>query len=508
MSFNDKITDLNQLAEYVQAMKTSDKTVAHCHGVFDLLHIGHIKHLEAAAGMADTLVVTITPDHFVNKGPHRPAFSQRLRAEALAALECVDRVAVNEWPTAVEVIHKIKPSLFIKGVVQGKEKRDFTDAIKHEEEAVIAEGGRLVLTDEETYSASTLINRHLDIFSPAVKTYLERFTADYSPDDVIDQLKHIESLKILTVGETILDEYQFCQVMGKANKDPVLAVRLLSTECYTGGILAVANHIAQFCKHVGLMSQLGALDSKESFIRDGLASNIHAMFTERQACPTIIKRRFLEEYLSTKLFELYEISEQAQMPADEQKFMDQLEFLLPQYDAVVVVDYGHGLFTQNVVEMLCRADCFLAVNTQVNAGNRGFNTISKYSRADYVSLGEPELRLEARSTSADLREMTKRISEKLGCRNMLVTSGKEGCVVYDRNHGFVTAPAFSVKLVDRIGAGDAALALTAPLVYREAAPEIIAFIANVAGAEACATMGNKLPIQSSGFFRHIKSLLQ
>src|SRR6266700_3422594 len=147
----NKIKRLDDLASALAGLQTKGKKIVHCHGVFDLLHIGHIKHLEAARQLGDALVVTITPDRFVNKGPHRPAFPERLRAEALASLACVDFVAVNEWPTAVETIRALRPDLYVKGIVRETGKRGLTDAIRHEEDAVRSVGGELVLTDEETF---------------------------------------------------------------------------------------------------------------------------------------------------------------------------------------------------------------------------------------------------------------------------------------------------------------------------------------------------------------------
>src|SRR5215475_9136338 len=114
----NKIKRVDELATTIASFRKEGKKVVHCHGVFDLLHIGHIKHLEAARQYGDRLVVTITPDRFVNKGPHRPAFPERLRAEALASLVCVDFVAINEWPTAVETIQRLRPDFYVKGVVR------------------------------------------------------------------------------------------------------------------------------------------------------------------------------------------------------------------------------------------------------------------------------------------------------------------------------------------------------------------------------------------------------
>src|SRR6266404_6079174 len=140
----NKIKGLDELAAALAALRAAGKNIVHCHGVFDLLHIGHIKHLEAARHHGDVLVVTLTPDRFVNKGPHRPAFPERLRAEALASLSCVSYVAINEWPTAVETIKRLRPNFFVKGIVREAGKRDHTTAIEEEEAAVKFVGGQLV----------------------------------------------------------------------------------------------------------------------------------------------------------------------------------------------------------------------------------------------------------------------------------------------------------------------------------------------------------------------------
>src|SRR3989442_643156 len=293
-----KIKRIEELTSELAGLRTHGKKIVHCHGVFDLLHIGHLKHLEAARKLGDALVVTLTPDRFVNKGPHRPAFPERLRAEALASLSCVDFVAINEWPTAVETIERLRPDFYVKGVVREAGKRDHTDAIDQEASAVKAGGGQLVLTDEETFSASTLINRFMDVFTPETRTFLEQFRAQHTPEEIVGYLQAIRKLKVLIIGETIVDEYQFCSVMGKSGKEPVLAALHNRTEQYAGGVLAIANHVSNFCDHVTLLSSIGDVNSCEDFIQSKLNHNVATHFLRVPGVPTIIKRRFLEEYLA------------------------------------------------------------------------------------------------------------------------------------------------------------------------------------------------------------------
>ncbi|HHC24693.1 MAG TPA: hypothetical protein ENK58_04655 [Desulfobacterales bacterium] len=79
------------------------------------MHIGHIRYFEQAKRMGDVLVVTITEDGYMDKGPLRPAFTEALRSEAIASLSCVDYVAVNPWPTAEETLRLLRPDFYVKG---------------------------------------------------------------------------------------------------------------------------------------------------------------------------------------------------------------------------------------------------------------------------------------------------------------------------------------------------------------------------------------------------------
>ena len=90
----NKIRSIAELGEIAARVKSEGRKVVLCHGVFDLLHMGHVRHLEEARSHGDILIVTITADAYVNKGPGKPVFSAALRAEMLAALSCVDFVDI------------------------------------------------------------------------------------------------------------------------------------------------------------------------------------------------------------------------------------------------------------------------------------------------------------------------------------------------------------------------------------------------------------------------------
>ncbi len=510
MRQNDKIKTIEELANVLASLRAQndDQKIIHCHGVFDLLHIGHIRHFERARELGDILAVTVTPDRYVNKGPHRPVFGQDLRAEAIAALDCVDYVAINNWPTAVETIKLLKPDIYAKGADYRDRQRDLTGKIVDEETAVKSVGGQLVFTDDITFSSSHLINRYLPVFPQEVSDYLADFALRYRADDVLRYLESARSLKVLVVGETIIDEYQYCETIGKSGKEPILAARYVSSEKFAGGILAVANNVAAFCDQVGVLTFLGAQDSQEDFIREKLDPRIDTLFLYTGNAPTIVKRRFVEMYPFQKLFEVYVMNDEEDNAANSQALCARLRAVLPAYDVVIVADYGHGMLNSETIDILCDQARFLVVNTQTNAANQGYNTVSKYRCMDYTCVSEREIRLEVRSRLRDARDIILEVAEKLSCERVLITRGQEGCLCYGKEEGFSEIPAFTNRIVDRVGAGDAVLSITALCTAQQAPMEVVGFIGNAVGAQAVATVGHRKPIERVPLFKHIESLLK
>lgn len=504
----NKKKEMEELAEILHGFRKKDKKIVLCHGVFDLLHVGHIRHFQQAKDLGDILVVTITPDPYVNKGPHRPAFTENLRAEAIAALDCVDFVTINKWPTAVDTIKLLRPDFYVKGPDYKQMEKDYTGGIGLEESAIKAVGGQLVFTDDISFSSTNLINRHLSTFPKEVTDYLRHFSARYSADDIFGYLNDVYSLKVLVIGEAIIDEYQYCEAIGKSFKEPMLALRRFSTEKFTGGILAVANNVANFTEQVSLLTLLGDENSQEDFIREKLNDKIDKKFLYRKNSPTIVKRRFVESYFFTKLLEIYEINDGALDSADDKTLCGVLETELPKYDVVVVVDFGHGMLSQQAISLLCRHSRFLAVNAQSNAGNLGYHTILRYPRANYLCMTESEIRLEARDRRGDLKKMILEISEKVGCERLTVTRGKLGCLSYSREEGFFEVPALAGQVIDRMGAGDAFLSVTSLCVAKKVPTEVVGFIGNAVGAQAVATVGHRRPIERVPLFKHIEALLK
>lgn len=500
MHFDDLCAHLNATRE--------NKTVVLCHGVFDLLHIGHIKHLQAARALGDVLVVTLTPDQWVNKGPDRPAFKQDLRAEALAALGCVDYVAVNLWPKAVKTIEQLRPNLFAKGSDYLDRATDHSGNLNEEEIAIAASQGKLVITQGQIFSSSNLINKHLSELPDETRSYLANFSKRYTMTPIVDALSAAGKLKVLVVGDAIIDQYDYCQAIGKSSKEPVLAVKSLNSETFVGGILAVANHVAAFAPATTLLTTLGRADSREAFIREHLSKNITAQFLLRDDAPTIVKQRYIDRYFFQKLFEVYHLSDESPSEQYDRDITSAIKRLAPLADLVIAVDFGHNTLTDNAIAALAKHSKFLAVNAQSNAGNLGYHAISKYPRADLVCVAENEMRLEARDRHGSLENMVADVATKLTCPNVIVTRGSNGCLTYNTHQGFAHIPAVAGVVKDRMGAGDTFMAAAALCIATGLPLEAAGLVGNAAGAQAVATVGHRRFLDRVGLIKHVECLLK
>jgi rfaE bifunctional protein nucleotidyltransferase chain/domain len=501
-----KIFPIHDLSDILNTKR--DKKIILCHGVFDLLHIGHIKYFEEAKAQGDILIVTVTPDRFVNKGPDRPHFTEQLRLEAIAALEVVDYVALNLWPTAVETLHLLKPDIYVKGPDYQDQTTDLTGKIKDEEEAIRSVGGELYITTGQVFSSSRLLNQTLSGYTDEQVEYFRNFAQEYPAEKIISWLKKLSSLRVLVIGETIIDRYSYCQPIGMVTKDPIIAVKYLHEEWFAGGIIAVANHGAGFYHTVDLITALGERDSHEQFIHAHLKDEVNPHFIYKKDSPTIIKQRFVDTYLNQKLFEVHIINDGMVNMDQTDELIQKFSSLISDIDLVLVVDFGHGMISSTFIEKIVGSDVFTAVNTQTNAGNRGFNVISRYPKVNYVSLNTIELNLEERTNAGDIKSKILNVAERIGIEKMLITEGKYGTILYDRKEGFIRTPAFAGKVIDRIGAGDAIISLTAGLAFLNAPADIIGFVANAVASMAVSTVGHRTSIEPVGLFKYITTLLK
>lgn len=504
----DKIKSLNTLSGILQNLRKDGKTIVQCHGVFDLIHLGHIRHFNLAKKEGDILVVTLTRDKYVKRGPGRPIFNENLRAEALASLAVTDYVSIADSPTAVEAIKLLKPDVYAKGSDYKQKEKDVTGKIYDEEEAIKSVGGRITFTDDITFSSSSLINDYLEVFPPRTVKYLKAISKRYSIDTIVEKLNSLRKLNALVIGDAIIDQYHYCTPMGKSSKEYLIANKYTSEESFAGGAFATANNVNSLCGNVDLVTLLGKKDSFEEFLTKHLNPNVNPKFFYRPDIGTIIKRRFVTEGLNRKVFEICYINDDDISKEEENKIVQHLKKVIKNYDLVVISDFGHGLLTKNIIRLLCSKSKYLALNVQTNSANIGFNLVTKYPRANCVCIDEMELRYATHDRFSDLRKHEKKIYEQLKCEHIIATRGAHGSLCYSKFGGFHETPAFSYRVVDAIGAGDAFFAFVSPCFAAGMPQDLVSFIGNVVGSLAVQIVCNREPVRFADLVKFITRLLK
>jgi len=511
MTFPRKILEIGQLGAWAQKAREKNLAVVHCHGVFDLLHPGHIEHLEEAKSLGSLLCVTVTADDQVNKGPGRPMLCAEDRARMLAALEIVDVVSISRETNGVLAIKNLRADFFVKGPDYSNPESDPTGNIQKEINAVEESGGKLHITRGDTMSSSKLRNDIYLAKGDELSEFLQRLRQVTSQNELDLLFARILDLKVLVVGEAIIDNYISCEALGKSSKDPVLAFKPLSTESHLGGSLAIARHVAGLGAKTTLLTRVGK-DRKTSLrIQAEIGGLIDLMLVESEDEPTIEKTRFLDSLTGNKVFETYQIGESVASKADSEELLTNLRSVIGDFDLVLVADYGHGLLDSGVISELSSHARLLSVNTQSNAGNRGFNTISKYPRLDVVVLNGAEVALELREKHLRMEVLVPELLERTQAKFVGVTMGAKGLIYGVKGETGIaveTVPAFSTVVKDRVGAGDALFAVTSVALAAEASPLVASLLGNLAGAASIAELGNRVTIDRTSLLRHASATLK
>jgi rfaE bifunctional protein nucleotidyltransferase chain/domain len=504
-----KILPLSRLGAITRNLRAKGRVVVLAHGSFDLLHIGHVRHLQAARSHGDVLVVTITADAFINKGPGRPVFPEGLRSEMLAALEFVDYVGVVPGPDALPAIKAIRPSFYVKGQDYRNPEGDITGRIVAERESAEEYGGQLIFTEEITYSSTELINQHLNVFDPHVQEHLEHLRQNRVAYKIAELMQRISGMRVLVVGEAIVDEYRYVLPMGKAPKENIIATRMQDREIFMGGAIATANNVAAFCEAVEVLTIIGERDSYEQAMRDALRPNVSMRCMMRPGSPTTHKCRYVDPSLVRKLFEVYQIDDVPLSPRDEIRLCDMFRDAVAHVDIVVVNDFGHGMIGDNLIRTIVDQAPFLAINAQTNSANMGFNLISRYPRADFVCVDALEARLASKDRTSELTQIINQsLPAMIDCNRFMVTNGRYGSLTYERGDVVRSLPAFASKVVDTMGAGDAVLAIAAPLVAAGAPLDLVGFLGNVVGAQKVEIVGHRASIDRIAVLKAVNALLR
>tara|TARA_A100001015_G_scaffold236237_1_gene268361 strand:- start:1072 stop:2598 length:1527 start_codon:yes stop_codon:yes gene_type:complete len=480
---------INKLLDYstiikIRDFKNNNRKIGLCHGVFDVLHPGHVAYLQEAKKICDILVVSLTADSFINKGPGRPYFSLDKRKLVLSNLSCVDFVLESHAETAEEIIKVLKPNFYIKGPDYKQIKADLTGNLQKELNMIKKVKGKLVFTKGKVYSSSKYINSSFDIFNIEQKKIIEKVKKKYTLNDIKNILDRVRKLKTLVIGETIIDKYTFCEALGKSGKEPILAFRKINDKNLIGGSAVVAKNLSYFCKQVNLISYIGEKKEHYGFIKKNKTTNCNFNFIYKKNSPTIVKRRYIDQISSSKIFSAYELNDKALEDKENIALTRIINKNIVKNDLTICLDYGHGFINSKIAKLISKKSNFFCLNSQINSANIGYHPITKYFFADCLVINETELRYELRDKNNRIEILIQQLSKKRNFNVIIVTQGSDGATLYDqKTKTFYHCPAFQSNVKDKVGAGDTLLFVFSIIFYVSKCPILSLFLSSLAAAE-------------------------
>jgi rfaE bifunctional protein nucleotidyltransferase chain/domain len=505
-----KILPFARAATVFRDLRKRGRKIVQCHGTFDLIHPGHVIHFDEARRLGDVLVVTLTAGSHVNKGPGRPFFNDNLRAKALAALEAVDYVVVVPHQAAVEAIELVRPHVYCKGLEYQDPANDVTGNIRQDVKAVRKFGGEIRYVGSVVFSSTQLLNNFFETQESGVRQFCEGLAKRVRPDSFRREVDAFSQLRVLVVGDVIFDRYTTVDVQGLTSKNRILSARFLREETHLGGALAVLRHLREFTPHVRLATVTGGEPWVQRQLRP-YASHLAGHVVQREGV-TVLKQRFVEPKPEgkelSKLFSLNYLSNEGVDRKTEKLFLNKLARQARWADVVLVMDFGHGVMTDAVREMVQSTARFLAVNCQTNSNNYGFNILNRrYSRADSFSLDQAEITLVVGRRHFDFEKELANLRQQLKSRYAWLTRGGRETIGLTLNASCHCAP-FERSIVDTVGAGDAFCALATLAAARKLPLDLATFLGQLAGAQAVKVAGNAEPVSKSRLLKSGTSLLK
>ena len=321
-------------------------------------------------------------------------------------------------------------------------------------------------------------------------------------DEAQALLSAIAGKKVLVVGDTIIDKYIFVKPKGRAIKDPILSTEYVREETYGGGAVAIAKHVSDFAGSVTFLTMLGESPSHLGFLSDDLPQNVRLEHILRPNSPTTVKTRYVDYYRNHKLFKMETIDDSPLPKSIEDQAYERLAGEMKSHDLTLVADFGHGLMTPRLRELVTQVPGFLALNVQTNSSNFGYNYLTGYSRADFATMNEEEARLPTNMRFEPIEQVARALSKASGIENLLITLGKKGSLYHERGNIHM-AQALNLSPVDTVGAGDASFAIASLFASQGTRPLLVPLAANSAAAVKAGYMGNKEYVRKADLLKKL-----
>lgn len=501
--FKRKIKTIDQLLEVLGPFPRTQKVVM-CHGTFDIVHPGHIRHLLYAKSKGDILVVSITGDVHVTKDNYRPYVPQDLRQLNLATLEFVDYVITDFDATPLNNLRVLKPDFFAKGY-------EYMDGCVHpktQEEINVLEsyGGEVIFTPGDiVYSSSALINLEppgIEVEKLMILMEREEITFD----DLRKTLNTFSDISVHVVGDTIVDSYTHCSSIGGMTKTPTMSMRYENKVDFVGGAAIVAKHLKAAGAQVYFSTVLGK-DSLSEFVLNDLRSfGINCLDIIDKTRPTTNKNAIVAN--GYRLLKIDTVDNRSISDRIIQSLVNNIKST--KSDIVVFSDFRHGVFNKTSIPELTAEipeNTFRVADSQVASR---WGNILDFQGFDLITPNEREARFSLGDQDSVVRDLALDLIDQANCKTLILKMGERGAITC-RNlpredpRSFFSIDSFSHRVLDAVGSGDALLAYASLSLYVSKNEAMATILGSLAAAIECEYDGN-IPVTPEHVLKKIDYL--
>jgi rfaE bifunctional protein kinase chain/domain len=506
MNENDyrrKLKTREELREIIGALPRQ-KSVIMCHGTFDLVHPGHVRHLMYAKSKADLLVASLTCDAHIKKSNFRPFVPQQLRAMNLAALEVVDYVVIDDNPTPLDNLAYLQPDYFAKGY-EYYDDGGIHPRTREEMEVLNKYGGEIIFTPGDVvYSSSSMIDvGPPNLSSEKLMTLMESERITFA--DLRAALDSFRGVRVHVVGDTIVDSYVFCSLTGGIAKTPTFSLKYERQVDYCGGAAVVAKHLRRAGAEVRFSTVLGDDHLKDFVLDDLRAQSITVEPIIDKTRPTTQKSVYIAGG-----YRMLKVDKLDNRPIGDH-IVEQLKTSISQNEvqAVVFSDFRHGIFNRETIPELTAnlpASALRVADSQVASR---WGNILDFQGFDVITPNEREARFALGDQDSTVRPMALELYKRADCKTLILKLGDRGILTYRAPsvevRSFFTVDSFVNKLVDAVGAGDALLSYVTLAMVTTQSSVIASILGSVAAALACEHEGNN-PVAPDDVLKKLKAV--
>jgi rfaE bifunctional protein kinase chain/domain len=455
-------------------------------GHFNVLHPGHIRLFKFARNLESKLVVAVESDQLAGTAAHIP---EQLRLEGVKSCSLVDEAFIFYEPVT-ELIDRLRPATVVKG-------REFETRFNPEAAVIEGYGGRLLFSSGEMqFSSADLIRQEVagqTNFQMALPTsYMERH--DISVERLSGLIESFSKVRVLTVGDLIVDNYIACEPLGMSQEDPTLVVSPIDQERFIGGAGIVASHAKGLGAESRLLSVTGSDPAREFCVAELQRFGVGSHLFEDHARPTTLKERY-RSYGKT-LLRVSHLQQAAVALPLQRELIEKASKALKDCDLLIFADFNYGVLPQAVVDELisiARANKVRVAADSQSSSQLG--DVARFKGVDLLLPTEREARVSTQNREDGLVVLAEQLRRKSNAQHILLKLAADGVLVHSPDssaNGWLTdqVEALNKSPTDVAGAGDSMLVASALTLAAGGSIWEAACLGSIAAAIQVARVGN------------------